>query len=225
MGWLLALDTSTPITALALGRDGALVAAAEHDDRARPGSELLGPRIAALLAEAGVRPRELAAVACGVGPGTFTGTRVAVATAKGLAFALPCPLFAVSTLAAIAAGAAADGPVLATIDARRGEVYAALFAVDAGGPAPRGPERCCPLEQVLSDMSEVPGLQVVGSGAPASGQPMPGVAARGLWRAAVRAARGEAADVATSDATYLRASYAELGVNTPRQPPVRSPFA
>lgn len=224
MGWLLAIDTSTPMTALALGRGGELVAQARHDDRARPGSELLTPRIAALLAEAGVTARDLAAVAVGVGPGTFTGTRVALATAKGLASALPCPLYAVSTLAAVAAGAAADGAVLATIDARRGEVYAGWFDVGADGPAARGAEMVCPLDHVLADMSGVPGSQVVGSGAPAWGQHEPGVDPRGLWRAAVLAARGAPVEVAAIDATYLRASYAELGVNTPKQPPVRSPF-
>lgn len=225
MGWLLAIDTSTPMTALALGRsDGELVAEARHDDRARPGSELLGPRIAALLSAAGVSPRELAAIACGVGPGTFTGTRVALATAKGLALALPCPLYAVSTLAAVAGGAARDGAVLATIDARRGEVYAGWFDVGADGPAARGAERVCPLDQALADMSDGSGAQVVGSGAPAWGQHEPGVAPRGLWRAALRAARGAPADVGAIDATYLRASYAELGVTTPKRPPVRSPF-
>ena len=220
MTWLLALDTSTPITALALGTGGELVAQAEHDDRGQPAAEQLAGRIAALLAGAGVAVRELTGIACGVGPGTFTGTRVALATAKGLALALPCPLFAVSTLAAIAG--AAEGEVLATIDARRGEVYAGQFAVGPDGPVARGPERCCPIDQALADLA--PGTCVIGSGAPPTGQLLPGVPARGLWRAALRAARGEAAAVATIDVTYLRASYAELGVNVPRNPPVPSPF-
>lgn len=220
MTWLLALDTSTPITALALGRAGELVAHAEHDDRGRPAAEQLAGRISALLAGAGVTARELGAIACGIGPGTFTGTRAALATAKGLALALPCPLFAVSTLAAIAGSA--DGAVLATIDARRGEVYAGQFDCGPDGPVARGPERCGPLEQALSDMA--PGTCVIGSGAPESGRVLPGVEARGLWRAALRAVREAPVDVATVDVTYLRASYAELGVNTPRKPPVRSPF-
>lgn len=221
MTLVLALDTSTPITALALGRaSGELVAHVEHDDRAAPAAEQLARRIAALLAEAGAAARELSAIVCGVGPGTFTGTRVAVATAKGLAFARPCPLFAVSTLAVIAA--AADGSVLATIDARRGEVYAGLFMVGEDGPVACGPERCCLLGQALADLP--PGTTVIGTGAPEGARVTAGVESRGLWRAATRALRGAPADVSTIDVTYLRASYAELGVNTPKRPPVRSPF-
>lgn len=238
--WLLALDTSTPSTALALGRidrehhTSELVAHATHDDLARPASSLLAARISALLAEAGLGPRDVGALACGVGPGTFTGTRVALATAKGLAFALPCPLFALSTLAALAAGATADGPVLALLDARRAEVYAARFELGPAGPRRVGPDRCCPIEQVLSDLAETPGLQIIGPGAAVhaaalaactSLQPTTGVEARGLWRAAALAALEDApADLAGVDAVYLRASYAELGTNTPRRAQHRSPF-
>lgn len=240
--WVLALDTATPITALALGRvdreRGAadLVAQASHDDQGRPASSLLTARIAALLAEADVVPRALGAIACGVGPGTFTGARVALATAKGLAFAVPCPLFAVSTLAALAGGAAHDGPVLALLDARRGEVYGARFELGPAGPRRSGPDLCCPIEHVLSDLSEAPSLQAIGPGASVYAealatvglqvQPAPGVDGRGLWRAAALAVRSEpAADLAAADVIYLRASYAELGTTRPRRPPHRSPFA
>jgi tRNA threonylcarbamoyladenosine biosynthesis protein TsaB len=240
--WLLALDTSTPATALALGRldrergTSELVAGVTHDDLARPASSLLAARISALLGEAGLTPRDLGALACGVGPGTFTGTRVALATAKGLAFALPCPLHALSTLAALAAGATRDGPVLALLDARRAEVYAARFELSPAGPRRVGPDRCCPIEHVLSDLAETPGLHVIGPGAAvhaatltAAGctslQEAAGVEHHGLWRAAALAALADApADLASIDAVYLRASYAELGTNTPRRAQHRSPF-
>lgn len=240
--WLLALDTSTPSTALALGRvdrergTSELVAGVTHDDLARPASSLLTARISALLGEAGITPRELGALACGVGPGTFTGTRVALATAKGLAFALPCPLYALSTLAALAAGATTDGPVLALLDARRAEVYAARFELGAAGPRRVGPDRCCPIEQVFSDLTETPGLQLIGPGAvvhaaalTAAGctrlQAAAGAEHHGLWRAAALAALADApADLAGVDAVYLRASYAELGTHAPRRAPHRSPF-
>lgn len=238
--WLLALDTSTPCTALALGRvdrdtgTHELVAHATHDDREAPASSLLAPRISALLNEVGISARQLGAVGCGVGPGMFTGTRVALATAKGLAFALPCPLFVVSTLAGVAGGAARDGEVLALLDARRGEVYAARFTLDAGGPRMQGEARCCPIGQVLSDMAQGPDLQVIGPGAAAQAEalvgyatwPTIGATGEGLWRAGVHCVVHEApADLDNVDAVYLRASYAELGTHTPRRTPYRSPFA
>lgn len=239
--WLLALDTSTPLTALALGRvdrergTSELVASATHDDQASPASSLLAARISALLTEANITPRDLGALACGVGPGTFTGTRVALATAKGLAFALPCPLFAVPTLAAVAGSAAAHGRVLALLDARRAEVYAAEFVLGPAGPRRAGPDRCCSIEHVIFDMVDAPGLQAIGPGAAVHAavltsagvqlQASAGVEAQGLWRAAALAAlEDEAADLAAVDAVYLRASYAELGTNTPRRAPHRSPF-
>ncbi len=239
--WLLALDTSTPLTALALGKvdrergTHERVAGATHDDQASPASSLLAARILALLTEAGITPRDLGALACGVGPGTFTGTRVALATAKGLAFALPCPLFAVPTLAAVAGSAAADGRVLALLDARRAEVYAAEFTLGPAGPRRAGPDRCCSIEQVLSDMVDAPGLRAIGPGAAVHAatltsagvqvQASAGVEAHGLWRAAALAALADQpADLADVDAVYLRASYAELGTNTPRRAAHRSPF-
>ena len=242
-GWLLALDTSTPRTALALGTiDGSaarLVVAATHDDAGRPASALLGPRIAALLADARISPRELAAVACGRGPGMFTGSRVALATAKGLALALDVPLFGLSTLAVIAGAADRGGPTLALLDARRGDVYAATFVVDADGPARLSEDRCCPIAQVLADMSPelLPTIRPLGPGVAACAgelppelraraQELPGADGAGLWAAAARAAAHEAPDdVATLDAVYLRASYAELGLNTPKRTAYRSPFA
>ncbi|MDC0715429.1 tRNA (adenosine(37)-N6)-threonylcarbamoyltransferase complex dimerization subunit type 1 TsaB [Nannocystis bainbridge] len=241
--WLLALDTSTPRTALAVGHIDAAtgsahaVAEATHDDRGRPASAELATRISALLAAAGVAPRELGAIACGLGPGMFTGSRVALATAKGLALGLGCPLFGLSTLAIVAGAERVRGSVLALLDARRGDVYAAAFQLGDAGPERLSEDRCCPLEQVLAELPPafVAEARAVGPGvAVASALPsellarslaVPGADAPGLWAAAARAALHEApVDVATVDAVYLRASYAELGLNTPKRPPYRSPF-
>lgn len=242
--WLLALDTSTPRTALALGRiDRATgsaqpVAEATHDDRGRPASAELTARISALLHAGGVAPRELGAIACGLGPGMFTGSRVALATAKGLALGLDCPLFGLSTLAIVAGAERVRGPVLALLDARRGDVYAAAFRLGDDGPERLAEDRCCPLEQVLAELPAEfvaearaigPGVAAVASALPAElrarSLAVAGADGPGLWAAAARAALHEApADVATVDAVYLRASYAELGLNTPKRPPYRSPF-
>lgn len=243
--WLLALDTSTPRTALAVGqidrasKRAALVAHATYDDRGRPASAELAPRLMALLTEAAIAPREVGAVACGLGPGMFTGSRVALATAKGLALGLGCPLYGLSSLAVVAAAEAVHGPTLALLDARRGDVYAATFTVEDAGPVRLSDDRCCPIEHVLSDMSEDlaaavrpigPGVAVVAEALPpamrARAIAIPGADGPGMWAAAARAALHEApVDVDAVDAVYLRASYAELGLNTPKRPLHRSPFA
>jgi tRNA threonylcarbamoyladenosine biosynthesis protein TsaB len=103
---------------------------------ARHSQELLGT-IEGLLAEAGIGWEAIDSIAVGVGPGTFTGLRIGVATARALAQARELELRPVSSLEALAAGAAVGARldpgrrVLALIDARRGQVFAALFTVAA----------------------------------------------------------------------------------------------
>jgi tRNA threonylcarbamoyladenosine biosynthesis protein TsaB len=103
-------------------------------------AELL-PILAQLLERGGTRWEEVTAIAVGVGPGTFTGLRIGVATARALAQALAVPLHPVSSLEALAAGIAAGTqadpgtPILPLIDARRGQVFASLYA--AGEPLAR----------------------------------------------------------------------------------------
>jgi tRNA threonylcarbamoyladenosine biosynthesis protein TsaB len=94
----------------------------------------LPSRVTAVLAAGGVRLDDVGALAVSIGPGSFTGLRVAVAFAKGLAFAGQLPVAAVSTLEALAwvAEAAPPARVLAALDARKGEIYAAFFAPEGG---------------------------------------------------------------------------------------------
>lgn len=127
---VLALDTATPATVVGVARDGELVADRRHDPApgARPGhvSELLS-LCAAALADAGLRFSDVGRVGAGVGPGSFTGLRIGVSTARALAQAGGAELVAVGTLDALAAGAGHDGSVLACIDARRGELFVAAY--------------------------------------------------------------------------------------------------
>lgn len=126
----LGFDTATSATAVCLLReDGEGYEHVPSPDElaARPahGSELL-PRIHELMERAGLGYGDVERIAVGVGPGTFTGLRVGIATARALAHAHDIPVHPVSSLAAVAAGI--DAPLrLALIDARRGEVFSALY--------------------------------------------------------------------------------------------------
>ncbi|HVI58195.1 MAG TPA: tRNA (adenosine(37)-N6)-threonylcarbamoyltransferase complex dimerization subunit type 1 TsaB [Luteimonas sp.] len=127
---LLALETSTEACSVALWIDGEVRERFELAPRRH--AELALPWAEALLADAGVAKSRLDAIAVGRGPGAFTGVRLAIAIAQGIALALDRPVVPVSTLAALAAGAASDAGdrILAAIDARMGEVYSAAFARD-----------------------------------------------------------------------------------------------
>lgn len=128
---LLAIESATPDASVALLR-GDHVVAARRGPAGRPASESLLPTVLALLEEAGVALAALDAFAVSIGPGSFTGLRVGVATVKGLAFGSPQPVVPVPTLAALASRAGASrGCVAALLDAQRGEVYAALHEADA----------------------------------------------------------------------------------------------
>lgn len=123
----LGLDTATPYLSLALWSQGDTLASR----RSRIGREhaaVLLPQLEELLSEAGVGRGEVRAVTVGVGPGSYTGVRVGLAAARALATAWSVPLGGASTLAQIAWGALSEGESgAAAVDARRGNVYAALY--------------------------------------------------------------------------------------------------
>jgi tRNA threonylcarbamoyladenosine biosynthesis protein TsaB len=130
---LLGIDSSTSASsACVLRDDGEAFEALPPGERLGEGpahaSELM-PAVAGVMERAGVGWSDLTAIAVGVGPGTFTGLRIGIATARGLATAAGLPLRRVSSLAALAAGIEA-AVRLPLIDARRGEVFAALFEGD-----------------------------------------------------------------------------------------------
>lgn len=132
---LLAIDTSTECGSVALAMDRRVLERSAVMPRQH--AEQLLPWIDELLAEAGLARSQIDAIAVGRGPGGFTGVRLAVAVAQGLAWALQRPLLAVSSLAALAmqAGGASGDRVLAAIDARMGELYLGRFRLDADGLA------------------------------------------------------------------------------------------
>jgi tRNA threonylcarbamoyladenosine biosynthesis protein TsaB len=210
---LLAVDTSTLHAAVALWRDGR--ALAERHRVVTTHSDALLAMIDEAFVEANVAPADVDAIACGAGPGSFTGLRIGLATAKGLCFALGKPLVMVSSLAALAARAP-DGRVLATIDAFKGEVYAGLFLVSGGVPVLDGAEAVLPPAKLLATVEGADA--VVGSGAQKYRElaarlldeeagPRPSDVAR---LASLRAARGDYDDLASAAPAYIRPSEAEL---------------
>ena len=135
---IVAFDTSTALTSVALVDAGEVVAERLELD-ARRHAEVLAPMLESILVETGLDRTKVSAVACGVGPGPYTGLRVGIATARALALAWNRPVVGLCSLDAIAAAAALDelGPFAVASDARRREVYWAAYAQD--GPRTLGP--------------------------------------------------------------------------------------
>lgn len=127
---ILAIDTATAAVGVALASPGGSVVAATELVLAKRHVESLVPTVEFVCAQAGVALSELTLVAVDTGPGLFTGLRVGVAAAKSFAQALGVPVVGVGSLEALAAGLAPwSGRVAALVDARRGEVYGAVFDV------------------------------------------------------------------------------------------------
>jgi tRNA threonylcarbamoyl adenosine modification protein YeaZ len=143
---VLALDSSTPRVTVALadiGSDESAELLAEHaDDAANRHGEALAPAIQRVLANANAEPRDLGAIACGIGPGPFTGLRVGIVTAASLADGLRIPAYGVCSLDALAAAHHRDDRLLAVTDARRKQVYWARY--DDAGRRVDGPEVSLP---------------------------------------------------------------------------------
>ena len=190
---VLGLDTATSATSVALRLGDGTYSEVRDDPAAgeHPGhATRLLVMARELLAASGVPWSEVGRIAVGVGPGTFTGLRVGVATARGLAQSLSAELVAVSSLRALAGPALAGGPgavapdgVLAVIDARRGEAFAAVYGGPAEAPAelavpePHAPEQLASVLAAAHERARAHGgagpQQAAGAqeGAPA---PMPG---------------------------------------------------
>lgn len=132
---VLALDTSTDACSVALDHGGRIHF--RHQVEARAHNRLLLPMIEAVLAEAGLAPADLDALAFGRGPGSFTGLRIAAAVTQGLAWAHELPVLAVSSLEVLAAEASSLVPaavgVMTLLDARMDECYWNVFAVESTG--------------------------------------------------------------------------------------------
>lgn len=138
--YLLALETATPVGSVSVWEGRSMLGYVEiRQEKAH--ARLLLPVIDGLMGNLGLRPAQLGAVAVGKGPGSYTGLRVGVSTAKGLCLSLGIPLIGIGSLEGLAAQVqdlarslgAAIAPV---IDARRMEAYSALYSAELGELAP-----------------------------------------------------------------------------------------
>lgn len=165
---LLALETSTDACSIALECDGEVLV--DHRMAPQKHAQLLLPMIDTLLAKAGIKASDLDGIAFGSGPGSFTGVRIAAATTQGIAFGADVGVIPVSSLQALAQGAVREhsaSHVLATFDARMGEVYWGTYALGDDGVVRALQKDCvCPPNKVAIASGES-GAQwcLLGSGA------------------------------------------------------------
>jgi tRNA threonylcarbamoyladenosine biosynthesis protein TsaB len=225
-----AIDTATPTLSLALcevdaGTVRVLAEAREEAARGGHGGRLPGALVE-LLAARGGTTADVGAWVCGLGPGSFTGLRIGLATWKGLAYAHRRPLVGASSLAAMALEAAplaAPGATLVPLlDAKKGEVYAGFFRAAREAVEPLAPEAALAPEALAERVRATPGAVVLGHGVaayPALGA-LPSLAgaprtpsAAALVRAVAGALAGAAYHAETVFALephYVRASEAEV---------------
>ncbi|HEX7226173.1 MAG TPA: tRNA (adenosine(37)-N6)-threonylcarbamoyltransferase complex dimerization subunit type 1 TsaB [Candidatus Binatia bacterium] len=133
---ILGLDTSTSVASVAISEDGRIVAedcyprrgTAERSGAKSNHAEIILPLIDSVLHRAGIGLRDVTGIAVAIGPGSFTGVRIGLSTVQGLAYGTGVPAVGISTLQAIAARVADfEGIVCPILDARKDEVYAAIF--------------------------------------------------------------------------------------------------
>jgi tRNA threonylcarbamoyl adenosine modification protein YeaZ len=173
---LLAIDTAASLCAACVLDSGAGERGRAVRDLGKGHAEHLMAVVAEALDKAGAAYGDLDAIAVSVGPGSFTGVRVGVAAARGLALALNVPAVGISTLEAIAAEAlpeAAGIPITVALDAGRGQLYLQHF--DAGAAAVSGPEAVA-VDAAAARISEAGGGRLLaGSGVPLLAQSATGI--------------------------------------------------
>ena len=162
---ILAFETSAKAASAALFREGVLLGET-YQNTGLTHSQTLLSMAESLMASCGVTPVEIDAVAAAAGPGSFTGVRIGVAAAKGFAWGREIPCVGVSTLAAMAVGFGAwQGYVCPVMDARRSQVYNALFRVDCGKCTRIREDRAISLRDLGEDVKNLSGpIFLVGDG-------------------------------------------------------------
>jgi tRNA threonylcarbamoyladenosine biosynthesis protein TsaB len=205
---VLGLDTCLSSCSVAI-LDGERVAASAREVMARGHQERLAPMAQQVMAEAGLAFDRLDRIAVTVGPGSFTGLRVGIAFAKGLALALDRPAVGIGTLEALAAEA--EGLIFPAIDARRGQLYLQAFE---DGRALMAPDALTAEVAAarIAELSQGRPFTLVGSGAALLADFAPAAAVIAIEGADARAVARLAAarDPAPLKPLYLRAPDAKL---------------
>lgn len=163
---ILALETSAKAVSAAVAEDGKILCSG-YQDTGLTHSRTLMPIVEHILKNTGMTVSDMDAIAAAVGPGSFTGIRIGVSAAKGLAFAVNKPAIAVSTLAAMARNVAfADGLIICSMDARRNQIYNALFEAKDGVLTRLTPDRAISLAELAAELAGNPLRKtIVGDGA------------------------------------------------------------
>ena len=163
---ILALETSAKAVSAAVSENGRILASG-YQDTGLTHSRTLMPIVEHILKNTDMKLADMDAIAVAVGPGSFTGIRIGVAAAKGLAFSVDKPAVGVSTLAAMARNVAfADGLVVCAMDARRNQVYNANFAAENGTLTRLTPDRAISLADLAEEVRDDPRpITLVGDGA------------------------------------------------------------
>ncbi|MBR6905823.1 MAG: tRNA (adenosine(37)-N6)-threonylcarbamoyltransferase complex dimerization subunit type 1 TsaB [Selenomonadaceae bacterium] len=158
---ILAIDTSTQVSSVAVVSDGKL--AAELTMQAKlTHSETLLPHIEEVLGMANQKKEELEGIAVSLGPGSFTGLRIGLATAKAMAYALQLPIVGVPTLRALAWHFPVEGfQLLPMIDAQKGNVYVERYMWEHGKLLRKTEVQVLPVEEVIRRTEELPGTVVL----------------------------------------------------------------
>ena len=164
---ILALETSAKAVSCAVAEDGTPIASA-WQQTGLTHSRTLMPMVEAMLQNSALALSDMDAIAVAVGPGSFTGLRIGIAAAKGLAWGAEKPCIAVSTLEAMAMPLShMDGHlILCAMDARRQQIYNALFLAQEGKLVRLRPDRAISLEEVAAEVrDEARPITIVGDGA------------------------------------------------------------
>lgn len=134
MDYILNIETSTKNCSVSVAKGGKTIVCNEIAEEGYSHAERLHVFIEKSLKEAGITYKDLSAIAISQGPGSYTGLRIGVSAAKGLCFALDLPLIAVDTMKVLASQVTvSNGLIIPMIDARRMEVYSAIFTADLKG--------------------------------------------------------------------------------------------